>query len=240
MFDAERLLSDLIGGQFTGRQRKRKRYRYRGGGLGGAVGHAALSPQGLTILGGLAVAAYEHLREKKRESAGLPPGMPPPQPAGTPSLLATPPPFPPAPAPPAPGGAAAGLGTGAGAPSDPHERALLLIEAMVHAAKADGRIDESERARILEHLEREGADPEARAHLESLLSGPTDLERIAVRVRDPQLAAEVYAATLMTIDADTPAEQAYLATLAARLGLDPRVTQALEARLEAHDEESQP
>ncbi len=250
MFDAERLLSGLVGGEFTGRRRRQKRYRYHGGGLGGAVGRAALSPQGLTILGGLAIAAYEHMKAKKQAAGATP----------APTSTAAPPPFPSSPVPPPPPPAASpGVGfpapqspppppgaSGAPAPApvsdvslDPQARALLLIEAMVHAAKADGRIDDGERARILEHLERQGEDSEARDYLETLMSGPTEIERFASRVHDPQLAAEVYAASLLAIDPDTPAEQAYLATLCARLDLDPRMARALELRLEGREEEAQ-
>jgi uncharacterized membrane protein YebE (DUF533 family) len=147
----------------------------------------------------------------------------------------TPPPFAPAPAIDAP---AAPRSEAAAAISDPQARARLLIEAMVHAAQADGGIDEGERRRILEHLERSGEGAEARAHLEGLLSGGTSLDSIAARAQDPAVAAEVYAASLLAIDPDTPAEQAYLARLAAALRLDPSVARALEARLEARGEET--
>ncbi len=203
MFNAERLLGDLIAGGLSGGRRGSKRYRYRGssGGLGGAIGRTALSPQGLTILGGLAIAAYEHIKGK--QAAALPPPGPP---SGSP---AGPPPFPP-----------------------PPDRALLLIEAMISASKADGEIDPEEKARILEHLDRQGEGPEARDFVERQMAQPLDLDRLVARVPDQALAAEVYAASLLAIDPDTPAERAYLALLSSRLGLDPGVIRALEAQLD--------
>ena len=44
----------------------------------------------------------------------------------------------------------------------------------------------------------------------------------------PNLAAELYAASLMAIEVDTPAEKAYLGKLAAGLGLTPQVTRRIE------------
>jgi len=43
----------------------------------------------------------------------------------------------------------------------------------------------------------------------------------------PELAAELYAASLLAIEVDTPAEKEYLARLAGSLGLNPAVTQNL-------------
>jgi uncharacterized membrane protein YebE (DUF533 family) len=44
----------------------------------------------------------------------------------------------------------------------------------------------------------------------------------------PELAAQLYAASLMAIEVDTPAEKAYLGKLASGLGLTPEVTQRIE------------
>ena len=45
----------------------------------------------------------------------------------------------------------------------------------------------------------------------------------------PELAVEIYAASVLAIDPDDPAEQAYLAMLASRLKLDPGLKAAVEA-----------
>jgi uncharacterized membrane protein YebE (DUF533 family) len=237
MFNADRLLSDLIGGGLSGGGLGRKRYRHdRGGGMGDAIGRTVMSPQGLTILGGLAIAAYEHFKGKKDPGAAgqaggpAPPGQPggPAQPGGRgseaspgdtvrggPVLPATPPPFVP---PAAPAG---------------EERARLLIIAMVSAAKADGTIDPQERERILGRLAERGAGDAELSFLDEEMARPSDTERLISQVHDRVLAAEIYAASLLAIDPDTPAEKAYLATLAARLNLDPGVIRELESRLDA-------
>jgi hypothetical protein len=267
MFNADRLLSDLIGGGLSAGGLGGKRYRYRSGyGLGDAIGRTVMSPQGLTILGGLAIAAYEHFKGTSDAGlAGQPggpvatgqgtppaspgawrPGVPPPPGTSDSSRSeATPPPFVP---PVAPGSAPPGSPAGAGAeapggdragsaegPADPADeaRARLLIIAMVNAAKADGTIDPDERARILGRLAEHGSGEAERAHLEEEMARPLDIDRLVSQVRDPVLAAQVYAASLLAIDPDTPAEKAYLAMLAARLNLDPGVVRELESRLDA-------
>ncbi len=239
MFDANRLLLDLIGGGLAGGGIGRKRYRYRPGrGMGDAIGRTVMSPQGLTILGGLAVAAYEHFKGAKAAGGPGAAGAPvAPQPSGGPPQATpplTPPPFVPPSAsgaptpdfnahPPAPAATPTLVG---------EERARLLIRAMVSAAQADGAIDPAERERILGRLAESGAGTEERAFLEQEMSQPTDIARLVAGVEDPVLAAEVYTASLLAIDPDTPAEQAYLATLAARLNLEPGMVRELESRLD--------
>jgi uncharacterized membrane protein YebE (DUF533 family) len=266
MFNADRLLFDLIGGGLSGGGLGPKRYRHnQGGGMGDAISRTVLSPQGLTILGGLAVAAYEHFKGARNAgsagqsggptqsgqanpSAGPVPGAPPagaaPAPSGSvsESPFAIPPPFlpPPFPVPDAPPGGAPGTPCGSvvgqtdgpGAPAG-EERARLLITAMVSAAKADGAIDQEERVRILRHLAERGAGDAERAFLEEEMARPLDLDRLISQVHDPMLAAEVYAASLLAIDPDTPAETAYLAVLSTRLNLEPGLIQELESRLDA-------
>lgn len=99
------------------------------------------------------------------------------------------------------------------------DTALLLVRAMVAAAKADGQIDQQEIARITGKLEEIGADEESRRFVAEELRRPLDLEAIVQAVPSPEVAVEVYAASLLAIEVDTPAERAYLQTLAGRLNL---------------------
>jgi uncharacterized membrane protein YebE (DUF533 family) len=99
------------------------------------------------------------------------------------------------------------------------DTALLLVRAMAAAAKADGEIDAQEIARITGKLEEIGADEETRRFVEEELRRPLDLEAIVRAVPGPEVAVEVYAASLLAIEVDTPAERAYLETLASRLQL---------------------
>jgi uncharacterized membrane protein YebE (DUF533 family) len=124
-------------------------------------------------------------------------------------------------------GAPQGMGS-AVAPADSQaaaDKAMLLVEAMIEAAKADGMIDSEERARILDRLEEAGIDNESRSFVEARMALPPAQGRLIERVRpgDPAnriLAAEVYVASLLAIEVDTAAERSYLRDLGKRLELD--------------------
>ncbi len=218
MFDPERLLGSLLTAGL-------------GDGLGGGRGHrrlkkqvkrAVFSPQGLLLLTGVGMAAWEHMQQKKGTAAPV---------AGTGPL--TPPPLPPQAYGPAGGGAAAGPA--------PHTQGQLmaLVAAMAAAAKADGAVDEAERARILARLQDAGAGPDELAHLEAELARPLDVERLVAMAETPVLAAEMYAASVAAIDADTPAEHGYLSLLAARLGLSAELVDEIHRRVAAARAEDQ-
>lgn len=97
---------------------------------------------------------------------------------------------------------------------------MLLIHAMIAAAKADGEVDADEMQAILGRLEQAGISAQERAFLMTELTRPLDIEALVAKVTNPALAPEVYAASLLAIVVDTPAEEAYLRTLAERLQLD--------------------
>jgi len=100
------------------------------------------------------------------------------------------------------------------------ERALVLIRAMVCAAKADGQIDAAERGRIAGQVRESGAGAEALEFLIAEMQKPQDVAGLVAQVRGPEEAVEVYAASLLAIEVDTAAEREYLARLARSLGLD--------------------
>lgn len=105
-----------------------------------------------------------------------------------------------------------------------------LVQAMVAAAKADGHVTTSERKRISAHLAEMGLGSEAQSMIEAELDAPLDAGRIAGLARTEEEAAEVYAASLLVVDPEAPAEKGYLAMLAARLKLDPGLVAHLHAR----------
>jgi uncharacterized membrane protein YebE (DUF533 family) len=113
--------------------------------------------------------------------------------------------------------------------------ATLVVRAMVSAAKADGEIDAGERQRILGKVQEDGAaDPDEIRFLEQEMARPADPDGLAAEAgRDPAVAAQVYAASLLAIKVDTAAEQAYLRDLAGKLGLDRSVVAQLHQALGA-------
>ena len=96
---------------------------------------------------------------------------------------------------------------------------LVLIRAMVAAAKADGHLDTQEQQKLFGEVEKLGLDSAAKAYVFDLLKEPADLDAIAGAVATPEQAAEVYLASRLAIDPDQAAERAYLDALASKLGL---------------------
>jgi uncharacterized membrane protein YebE (DUF533 family) len=103
-------------------------------------------------------------------------------------------------------------------------QAELILRAMINAAKADGEIDAEEINRIAGKLKEMGADRQAQEFVMAELRKPLETDALAAAAAGrPELAAQVYAASLLAIEVDTPAEKEYLARLAQKLGLTPQV-----------------
>jgi uncharacterized membrane protein YebE (DUF533 family) len=119
-------------------------------------------------------------------------------------------------------------------PAPQAERAALgvkVIQAMIAAAKADGHIDASEQKRIFGKLDEAGLGVEEKAFLMDELQKPLDIDAVVSLAENTEQAVEIYAASCLAIDPDDPAEQAYLAMLAARLKLAPELKTGIEAKV---------
>ncbi len=96
---------------------------------------------------------------------------------------------------------------------------------MINATKADGRVDQNEVNRMMGKFSDIGVDAEGRHYLMNQLQQPMETEKlIAAAKNQPDLAAQIYAASLLAIEVDTQAEKNYLDRLATGLGLSPQVT----------------
>ncbi|HEU0006851.1 MAG TPA: tellurite resistance TerB family protein [Terriglobia bacterium] len=219
MFNAERLLGSLLsnalGQGLTGRVSKSRRH---GGGLKSMAG--SLISQNKTAIGmgllGLAVGAFEHFTQNQNpqasgntsSSGGLNPVAPMPQTGGGVAPRAavnwTPPPLPSNPLSEAPR----------------NEEALLLIRAMIAAANADHAVDEVERQAILGKVTASGLGAEERSFIEQELSNPLDLRTLVAQVKSPEIAEQMYAASVLALEVDSDAERNYLQRLASALNLD--------------------
>jgi uncharacterized membrane protein YebE (DUF533 family) len=218
MFDANKLLGRVIGsGAATG---------FLGGLLGGgAVGllgskrgrkmaKSALTYGGIAAVGALAYHAYTRYKAGQQAAATVPAAAEPTAPA----LAAEPTPPPP----------------GSGFVPDAADRAaeqsmgVALIRSMIAAAKSDGEIDSLEGQRLFAAMDRLELDGEERSFLLEELSRPVDLDAIVGAATTPELAAEIYTASLMAIDVSNPSESAYLQLLASRLGLEPALVAELQ------------
>jgi uncharacterized membrane protein YebE (DUF533 family) len=220
MFDPKNLLDQFLG---AGQQARGKLDQYSGSGgfmrgaaaggllgllLGGKgvgrMGGGVLGYGGAAAVGALALKAWQNYQQNKSA-----------QPAQlTPEALASVPPE-----------------------SLPHAQPsadggpfqLVIIRAMVAAAKADGHIDAAEQQRLFTEVERMGLEAEAKAAVFDLLNQPVDLGSIVNAVATPEQGAEVYLASRLAMDPDHPAERAYLDALAARLELPAELRKSLDA-----------
>jgi uncharacterized membrane protein YebE (DUF533 family) len=113
------------------------------------------------------------------------------------------------------------------APRTPQEHqevmdvATLTLRAMLNAAKADGRLDEREKERILGKMQEGGISAEERRFVDAEIQKPIDIDALVRAVPNQQVAAQIYAASLMAIEVDTEGESRYLEDLATKLRLDP-------------------
>ncbi len=110
---------------------------------------------------------------------------------------------------------------------------LLLMRAMVGAAKADGHIDAAEQQHVFEQVERLALDGEAKAAVFDLITRPLDLSQLDASVGNEAQRAEIYLAARLATDGDHPGERAYLDALAARLQLAAPLREHLENQVTA-------
>lgn len=109
-----------------------------------------------------------------------------------------------------------------------HERAVLL--AIIAAAKADGHIDDRERQLIDEGIARMTSDREIQTWIDQELRKPLDPAEIAKAAATPEIAAEMYLASLIVVDDQNYMERSYLDELARQMGLDATLRRELETQ----------
>jgi len=110
--------------------------------------------------------------------------------------------------------------------------AALIIKAMINAAKADGKIDREEVEKIVGKLDDDGITQEEKDFFQQEVNKPIDTASIiAAAGSDSNMAAQIYAASLLTIEVDTPAEQEYMQQLANGLKLDTQTVNFIEMTL---------
>jgi uncharacterized membrane protein YebE (DUF533 family) len=112
--------------------------------------------------------------------------------------------------------------------SETHSRAVL--KALVAAAKSDGHIETRERELIEAEIKRLDSDAELEAWLDQELRRPLDPADVASAATSHELAAEMYLASLLVTDDQSPMERMYLDELARQLKLDAGLKAQLETR----------
>lgn len=184
-----------------------------GTGTGRKITGSALKIGGLAAVAGLAYKAYQNYSAGGQPDAAASAGGP----AGNETELLPPPgdsPFDPA-----------------LAPQGEAEFSLVIMRAMIAAARADGRIDDAERARIADRLHQAGLGSEAESFILAELDAPMDLDAIVAAAQSDAQKVELYTASRLAIEPDTRAERGYLDLLAGRLNLPDALVDHIEATI---------
>jgi uncharacterized membrane protein YebE (DUF533 family) len=229
--DTTRLLGALLGGvlrpprstRATGHGARRstaRRSRKPAPLIDVRIGGSRRTASALAALARLAAEALAQTTAPPRAPLPPPtPNVPAPKPvADRPNPWGSKPASPPAPPPAEPVGAE-------------EREALLIIRAMIAAARADGTLDPDERAAIAGQLDQAGLDQEARDFVLREFASPASLDALAREIADPVLAAQVYAACVVAVGQASEPERAWLAELARRTGLAAETVAAIERRL---------
>lgn len=176
------------------------------------MGGKALTYGGLAAVGGL---AYKAWSDHKSAQQGA-------QPAPVPATAATQTHIPAAPV-------DSGFDIASQTDSDGSDLRLTLVRAMISSAKSDGHIDADEHTRIQAHIQSLDLSGDEKGFLFDQLSAPSDPITIARLANNDAQAAEIYVASALAVDSDTPEEKRYLDRLSDAL----RLPDGLRAQLDA-------
>lgn len=110
-----------------------------------------------------------------------------------------------------------------------HSQAIL--KALVAAAKADGHVDERERNLIEGEFVKLTPDQDLQHWLHAELNKPLDPADVARAASTPEMAAEMYIASVMLVDEEHFMERAYLDELARQLKIEPGLKTELELQV---------
>ncbi|TLX55938.1 DUF533 domain-containing protein [Stutzerimonas nosocomialis] len=118
-------------------------------------------------------------------------------------------------------------------PDEVEGHSQAILKALVAAAKADGHVDDRERQLIEAEMAKLTDDAELRRWLEGELNKPLSPQEVASAATTPELAAEMYLASLLAVDEEQFMERAYLDELARALKLEPGLKAELESQARA-------
>ena len=102
---------------------------------------------------------------------------------------------------------------------------------MIAAANADGQIDDQERAAILDRLQSVDLSKEEHEFVVHELLAPKPMQELLEEVKNPEMARQVYTASLLAIEVDTDAERLYLQTLAKQLQIEDQTLSEIHQQL---------
>jgi len=109
-----------------------------------------------------------------------------------------------------------------------NDRSLLLLKAMIAAAKADGRVDAQEMVDIQKQVSELGLSGDIAGFIQHEIANPSSLEALAAECDSPEVAAELYLISSVMVNKEVEAERVYLESLATALGLPDTLLVELE------------
>ena len=112
-----------------------------------------------------------------------------------------------------------------------NQQAEIIVRAMINAAKSDGRIDDTEKKKIVEGLGAEVTEEEI-AFVQNEFNQPLDAAGFAASV-PREMAGQVYALSLTSIELDSQNEAQYLGQLAQGLGIAPEMCNQIHEQMGA-------
>jgi uncharacterized membrane protein YebE (DUF533 family) len=200
-----------------------------GGALGLLLGNKKFRKMGGTLatyggvaaLGAVALKAYQDW-QTKQSASGAATAMPPSQQAQHQAPLQTTQPLP-----------LSHQASPAVVPTaeiEQHSRAIL--SAMIAAAKADGHIGDQERQMIDAEIAKLSNNPSDMAWFDAELKKPADPAEVAALATTPEIAAEIYLASLLVIEDGSFMERAYLDELGRKLALPNTLQAELRAQVQ--------
>jgi len=110
-----------------------------------------------------------------------------------------------------------------------HESAELYVKAMIAAAAADGRIDQTKVGKIMAAEKQAGMGEHAEEFLAAQLNKPASIDELAEACESPEQAVQVYTAARLAVTPDGGAEDQFLAALAEKLGIDEKLAAQIDA-----------
>jgi uncharacterized membrane protein YebE (DUF533 family) len=116
-------------------------------------------------------------------------------------------------------------------PAQAEQHSQAILKALVAAAKADGHIDDRERQLIEGEFTKLDNDQELQHWLHAELNKPLDPTDVARAASTPEMAAEMYIASVMLVDEESFMEKSYLDELARQLKLEPGLKVELEKQV---------
>ena len=108
------------------------------------------------------------------------------------------------------------------------QTAELVIKGMMNVAKSDGQVSADEIQRIVGKLKESGMAGDAEAWIMAELRRPLDLDAFIAEIPNQEVAAQVYAASLLAVEVDTPQEKTYLTDFARKAGIDGTVARTIQ------------